>query len=204
MAVPGVIPTPHAVSNHPRGVEGGSVFARNLRTRLGEKAVIHPRGTGRRSSRARTPTPPRGCPRRRYRSGTPRACTSPTPASRTSTGGRRRACTRARTSPGPRTPPAPRPSDTRCRRRRSSRRDRSCSPAAKAPTDAPLQLAVGRVLADRGGRGDRAPVDPGHVQRAVGSPRRICERRPPLPVQCSGIASAAGSHCDDEQTDGDQ
>jgi hypothetical protein len=42
MAVPGVIATPHAVSNQPKGVDGGSVFARHLRTRFGEKAVIHP------------------------------------------------------------------------------------------------------------------------------------------------------------------
>ena len=34
--------TPHAVSNQPSGVEGGSVFARKRRTRFGLNAVIHP------------------------------------------------------------------------------------------------------------------------------------------------------------------
>ncbi len=36
------IPTPYAVSNHPSGVDGGSVFARQRGCRFAENALIHP------------------------------------------------------------------------------------------------------------------------------------------------------------------
>src|SRR3954466_9103007 len=38
----GEISTPHAASNHPSGVDGGSAFARNRLTRFGLNAVTHP------------------------------------------------------------------------------------------------------------------------------------------------------------------